>query len=76
MKSIRLVVVLDYCKVYIYKTTEICHLAAKTFKKQKTNNKSIKSITLGKVHNHRKVHTYKTTETCHLAVKTLENKNQ
>jgi hypothetical protein len=35
MKPIRLVVVLDYCKVYIYKTTEICRLAAKTFKNKK-----------------------------------------
>jgi hypothetical protein len=35
MKSIRLVIVLDYCKVYIYKTTKICRLAAKTFKNKK-----------------------------------------
>jgi hypothetical protein len=55
MKSIRLVVVLDYCKIYIYKTTEICRLAAKTFK-NKNNNKSIKSITLGKVHDYYTLH--------------------
>ena len=48
MKSIRLVVVHDYGKVHIYKTTEICHISAKT----KTNNKSIKSITIGKVHDY------------------------
>jgi hypothetical protein len=35
MKSIRLVVILNYCKVYIYKTTEICRLSAKTFKNKK-----------------------------------------
>jgi hypothetical protein len=35
MKSIRLVVVFEYCKVYIYKTTEICRLAAETFKNKK-----------------------------------------